>query len=323
MITNTQTFIEKAKEIHGNKYDYSKVVYEKSTQKVCIICPEHGEFWQTPHNHITNKSGCPKCHKKHNRYNTLSFIEASKKIHNDKYDYSLVEYKNGTTKISIVCPKHGIFYQQPQKHLQGRGCPFCAKEASIKKLKKSTNDFIVEAQKIHGDKYDYSLVDYHNAFTKVKIICKKHGVFEQTPHHHLNFHGCPNCTNSTMETEMSCFLKEKNVYFIPQYRAKWLGRQSLDFYLPEYNIAIECQGEQHYQKVYYRSKKWTEEKSENNFLKITKRDTEKYKKCILNGVQLIYFSKHIYSEEYLIFTQLEEIMTYINNIKNAEQGKMV
>ena len=115
---------------------------------------------------------------------------------------------------------------------------------------------------------------------------------------------------------MSCFLKEKNVYFIPQYRTKWLGRQSLDFYLPEYNIAIECQGEQHYQKVYYRSKKWTEEKSENNFLKITKRDEEKYKKCILNGVQLIYFSKHIYNEQYLIFTKLEEIITYINNTKN-------
>ena len=174
-----EEFVRRATEVHSGKYTYENSEYINCRTKTAITCPKHGVFYMRPYCHLQGM-GCPHCKiEKVNGAKRLTLEEwicKAKEVHGDKYDYSLVEYKNGTTKISIVCPKHGIFYQQPQKHLQGRGCPFCAKEASSKKLKKSTNDFIVEAQKIHGDKYDYSLVDYHNAFTKVKIICKKHGV---------------------------------------------------------------------------------------------------------------------------------------------------
>ena len=271
----TLDFISKAKKIHGNKYDYSLVNYIRAIDKVCIICPKHGEFWQTPHNHISSKSGCPKCCKNHNRYTTKDFIEKANSIHNNKYDYSLVVYESGTKHVNIICPIHGVFKQAPGKHLNGQGCPICGKKKTWDKAKKTTKQFITEAQKIHGDKYDYSLTDYINSNKKVKIICKKHGIFEQTPHHHLNFHGCPHCSNSTLENELALFLAENNISFIQQYRNKWLGRQSLDFYLPDYNVGIECQGEQHFKKVYYRSKSWNEDKAQKNFINIVKRDIDK------------------------------------------------
>ena len=116
-------FIKKAKNIHGNKYDYSLVKYINSKTKVKIICPVHDVFEQLPDNHISKQYGCPKCSKK---YKTLDeFILLSNNIHNNKYDYSLVNYINGETKIEIICPEHGIFKQTPEKHLIGQGCRQC------------------------------------------------------------------------------------------------------------------------------------------------------------------------------------------------------
>ena len=118
-------FIEKSKQVHGNKYDYSKVDYINTHTKVCIICPEHGEFWITPNNHL-RCHGCKSCGYIKNAINqTLSleqFIKKAKKIHGNKYDYSKVEYHDMHTKICIICPKHGEFLQLPYDHLQGKGC---------------------------------------------------------------------------------------------------------------------------------------------------------------------------------------------------------
>jgi len=315
-IYTTSDFIKKAKEIHGDKYDYSKTQYINAKTKVIIICKIHGEFTQNPHNHISSKSGCPKCSKNHNRYTNESFIDIVKQIHNNKYDYSLVNYINGRTKIKIKCPIHGIFEQSPMKHLQGQGCPLCGKINTSMCLKKSDKQFIQDAKKVHGNKYDYSLVKYINAYKKIKIICPKHGIFEQTPHHHLNKHGCPKCKMSTLETEIFTLLEENKINFVWQYRNKWLGRQSLDFYLPDYNIAIECQGEQHYQKIFYRSKKWNEEKSEKNFNKIIKLDNEKYKKCLNNKIVLYYFSKTLYDSVVEIFNDKNKLLNKILEKKN-------
>ena len=123
----TDIFIEKARKVHGEKYDYSKVEYTTNKKKVCIICPEHGEFWQDPHNHLKGK-GCPVCgdgiHKPA-KYTTNTFIAAAKAVHGDKYDYSKVEYITEKHKVRIICPEHGEFWQTPDKHLQGNGCPKC------------------------------------------------------------------------------------------------------------------------------------------------------------------------------------------------------
>lgn len=182
----TEEFIKKAKEKHGNKYDYSKAEYVNCDTKVCIICPEHGEFWQTPYHHVNEGCTCPKC-AKNSTYTTEEYVEAAKKVHGDKYDYSRAEYINSGTKICIICPKHGEFWIRPVDHLRGRGCPKCVGKH------KTTESFIEELKEIHGDKYDYSKVVYTGAFKPVRLICPKHGEFISNAHELLQGNGCPKC----------------------------------------------------------------------------------------------------------------------------------
>ncbi len=120
-VRDTESFIIQARKIHGDTYDYSKVVYKSSLEKVCIICSEHGEFWQTPNNHLRGR-GCAKC-KGLYRYTKDDFIKKSNEVHHGVYDYSKVEYKNTQAKVCIICPKHGEFWQKPTRHMAGRGCP--------------------------------------------------------------------------------------------------------------------------------------------------------------------------------------------------------
>lgn len=110
--------------------------------------------------------------------------------HKDKYDYSLVEYKNQRTKVKIICKEHGIFEMITSLHFSGQGCAECA---GVKKHTLAT--FIKKAKTIHKDKYDYSIVEYLDSRTKVKIICKEHGEFEQTPFNHMQGQHCPKCAN--------------------------------------------------------------------------------------------------------------------------------
>ncbi len=120
---------------------------------------------------------------------TKLFLEKSKKIHNEKYDYSLVQYINAHTKVKIICKIHGIFEQKPDAHIRNHGCKLCNGGT-----KYNNKDFIEKAKLIHDDKYDYSLVEYNNNTTSVKIICKKHKfLFEQKPQNHMNGCGCPKC----------------------------------------------------------------------------------------------------------------------------------
>lgn len=195
----TEIFIEKAKEIYGNLYDYSQVLYKNNSTKIKIICSEHGIFEQIPSNHLFYK-GCKQCsNKKSSNEKTETkkeFVEKAIKIHGEKYDYSLVEYKKSNIKIVIKCLIHGIFKQTPNSHLRGQGCHQCGIIKLSKLFSKNKNDFIIDAINIHkSELYDYSLVDYINDRTKVKIKCNKqnHGIFEQTPNNHLAGKGCPKC----------------------------------------------------------------------------------------------------------------------------------
>ena len=190
----TEQFIKEAKAIHGDKYDYSKVNYKGCFEKVCIICPIHGEFWQTPAMHLSGQ-GCSKCCGR-KRKTKEEFIEDAKKVHGNKYDYSKVNYVNNKTKVIITCPIHGDFLQRPDRHLFGCGCNKCGYDNTAEKCKTSLEDFIKRAKEIHGDKYDYSKVVYVNNHTKVCIICPIHGEFWQTPRTHLMGRGCPICNES-------------------------------------------------------------------------------------------------------------------------------
>jgi len=247
IIMNKESFISKSHKIHGDKYDYSKVEYINNYTKVCIVCPEHGEFYQRPSDHLKG-SGCSKC-AKNKRLTTNEFIESAKKVHKDKYDYSKVEYINSQTKVCIICPEHGEFWQTPNAHLNGNGCPHCKADAVGKRCSHSTEHFIELAKKVHGNRYDYSKVEYANNYTKVCIICPEHGEFWQKPTMHLQGCGCQICNESKLELEIRDFLIKQNIVFEEKKRFDWLGKQHLDFYLPKYNSAIECQGEQHFRNI--------------------------------------------------------------------------
>jgi G:T-mismatch repair DNA endonuclease (very short patch repair protein) len=189
-----EQFIEDAKLIHGDKYDYSKVNYISALKKVIIICKIHGEFQQQPTNHCCQKQGCPKCVGRNRT--SEEFVKKAIQIHGDKYDYSKVDYINSNTKITIICKTHGEFNQTPNSHLLGQGCQICGDVNGSLKRSKSTKEFIQNAKEVHGDKYDYSKVDYINNKTKITIICKTHGEFNQTPNSHLLGQGCRKCQYS-------------------------------------------------------------------------------------------------------------------------------
>ena len=190
----TEIFIERARKVHGDKYDYSKVEYVNKKEKVCIICKEHGCFWQSPSDHI-HGYGCPYCGGT-KRKTTEEFVQQAKFVHKDKYDYSKVAYINGKTKVCIICPEHGEFWQQPTNHLNGQNCPICAKLFQQQKSFKTYFDFITEAKRVHGEKYDYSETKYVNYRTVVNIVCPSHGLFTQLPKSHLAGKGCPICAKN-------------------------------------------------------------------------------------------------------------------------------
>lgn len=196
MMSNTKEFIAKAKKIHGDKYDYSKVNYINNHTKIIIICLIHGIFEQRPSDHLFPRD-CQKCSKlkkiNPRRKTTEQFIHEAKKIHNNVYDYSKVTYKNEYTKVVIICKIHGEFEQLPQSHLKKAGCKKCGVEKSANTRRKTQETFIKQATEIHNNFYDYSEVEYKNHNTKVKIICKKHGEFYQTPGNHLSGKGCMQC----------------------------------------------------------------------------------------------------------------------------------
>ena len=197
MDTKTQEFIKKAKAVHGDKYDYSKVEYKTNRIEICIICPKHGEFWQTPANHLRGR-GCKKCAfekiSKIKTKTTEQFIKDARKIHGDRYDYSKVEYKNNETKVCIICPIHGEFWQNPNSHLSGCKCPKCANLEFPKKY--NTKTFIEKAREIHGDKYDYSKTVFNGIMKNLIINCPIHGDFTQKAMIHLMGSGCQKCANN-------------------------------------------------------------------------------------------------------------------------------
>ena len=348
---STEEFIEKARKIHGDKYDYSKVEYVNTNTPVCIICPIHGEFWQTPGDHLIGH-GCLKCSGKY-RYSTEEFIEELKKCYGDRYDYSKVEYVNAKTKVCLICPIHGEFWmlpsvllrgaeclkcsydkrgkglalskekfiekstkkhgdkydyskviyvnnntpvciicsihgefwQTPASHLNGSGCPKCSPNRN---WKYTTDEWVQSARNVHGDKYDYSKVEYVNCNTPVCIICPEHGEFWQTPSKHLAGAGCPSCNNSKLENEVFNLLRNNNIDFTREYREKSFGRLRCDFFIKDMGLVIECQGEQHFKETKFGNE--TDEETSARFIKQLDNDLLKKKLVEKMGYDIIYYT---------------------------------
>jgi very-short-patch-repair endonuclease len=302
-IDKTELFISKANKIHKNKYDYSKVNYINAKTKITIICREHGDFQQTPSNHLSNYN-CQKCAKNF-QLDTASFIEKAKNIHNDKYDYSKVNYINADTQITIICKEHGEFTQIPDFHINRKcGCPKCSNNVKL-----DLSEFIEKSNKIHCNKYDYSKVEYNNNRNHIIIICKKHGEFSQIPFLHLLKHGCPNCIN---KTEYKFYEKIKEFYptIKRQYKVEWCkNKQCLpfDFAIEELKIIIELDGEQHFTQV----SNWTSPETQ------IEKDKFKTECANQNGFSVIRLLQDDVSKDK--FDWLNEIQIGVSKITNTQE----
>ena len=234
-------WIKKARQIHGDKYDYSKVDYKGWDEKVCIICPEHGEFWQNPTSHIAkhHKRGCPKCGENLPK-STEEFIKESINLYGNKYDYSKTNYINGKTKVCITCPIHGDFYIIPNNHLKQCGCPKCNKD---KKLLEEKNIFIKTAKEKYKDKYDYSKVIYKGKTTAVTVICPIHGEFKIKPIDHIKGYGCPECRkNENALTYQKCYEIAKQYQYeldFKLYDKKAFNKSKRESWLDDFNWLIK------------------------------------------------------------------------------------
>lgn len=289
-----EEFLKRMNIVFGNFYDFSESVYINLLTKVKCICPKHGEFWSRP-DHLMNGHGCPKCAIEKRANKERLTIEEVKsridKVFNKKYDTSKIKYKNLYEKITLICPIHGEFKSSPAHLFKGHGCPKCGNVG-----RKTTDSFKEELVKIFGDEYTYDKLNYKNNATKVIVTCKKHGDFEALPCHLVHGHGCPHCSNSSiMERKVSEILKSDGIEFVRQKNFDWMKRMKLDFFIPSKNIAIECQGIQHFKPIDYFG-------GEKAFKHQVKKDLLKKKLCEEHNIKVAYIN---YNEE--INKRLKEI----------------
>lgn len=239
-----ENFIKRAKELYGDRYDYSEAVYVNAKTKIKITDNETKEvFYVLPNNHLRRSSY------RTNRIRTTErFVKRAREVYRDRYDYSKTVFKQIKIKVEIICRKHGSFFQAPENHLNKGGCPKCAGRGL------SQEERIELFQKAHGDKYDYSLVNYVSPHDKIKIICKKCGkIFEQTPNAHLShLQGYPKCAMENKKSKgcvlIEEYLQKNNISFLTEYRIKEINKMSYDYFIKDYNLLIEYDGSQRYYK---------------------------------------------------------------------------
>lgn len=299
-------FIQLAEKAHNCKYNYSKTIYVNSRAKVTITCPVHGDFEQTPNNHLRGK-GCPRCAIELNSkalcFSAVDFIEKARRIHDKRYDYSKVNYTNSQTKVTITCPTHGDFEQIPNSHLQGSGCKQCMFDKLSVLHRSNRGEFVQKARLIHGDKYGYKNSIYINNRTKITVTCSKHGDFLITPQSHLSGGGCPLCKASKGETLIATILDKHGIKYIKEYRIpEVLNRYPYDFYLPDRNLLVEFHGKQHYEYIPFFHRN-----GEDDFLQQKNRDDikkynalhYKYRYLEVNYKKLKQLTKRKFEEEFL------------------------
>lgn len=241
-----------------------------------IYCKEHGES-KIRFDHLKNY-GCPKCSKLLSiDRNKQSFIRLACKIHDDKYDYSKIEYKSNKDLVDIICPKHGVFRQRPDNHLAGSGCKYC-------NYKLSKSDFIVRSKNNHNSFYNYDKSDFKKTRDSIIITCPKHGDFLQRASSHLSGVGCPSCQESKGEKIIRDYLYTLGVEFIKEKKFLDFSKYiEFDFYLPKYNTCIEYDGIQHFEPIEFFG-------GVDRFKNIKRIDNMKTNYCIKSNINLIRIS---------------------------------
>ena len=281
-------------------------------------CKKCGHIWKNTPNHLLyRKQGCKICslkdcwNKRKDRTTKENIIKRIKEIF-PQYDLSKISenISSQKEKLTVICPKHGEFTTSADSLIHGHECKRCSYEKRANLLAFKASDMINNANNVHADKYNYSLIPNEiRCDNYVPIICKIHGIFNQTPYHHVNRgQGCPFCKSSHLEKEVESFLKNKMIDYKRHKRFDWLGLQHLDFYLPKYNIAIECQGEQHYKPIGYFG-------GNDGFISQKERDLRKFCKCKDNNVELLYFTHFIFENGIPnnTFNSIDELFKYINS----------
>lgn len=310
-LKTTEQWKREAEIVHHGKYVYTKSIYTGKDNELIITCPIHGDFKQIAKNHLRGY-GCPKCSGMYN-YTTEEWIEYARTKQPDAdYIMDRVEYKACNEKVCMICPRHGELWIKPSDYLKGQGCYWCGVESSKQKRLRDKEDFVREANIIHKNKYDYTNIDYKGMAYYIEPICPIHGKFKVKAGNHIVLgHGCPECAPiSKLEDETRNYLDEHNIKYEHKYKALWLGLQHLDFYLPEYNIAIECQGEQHFKPSSFGGKR---DKMEC-FEKILENDQKKRERCKDNNVKLFYYTKLGYEQyPYDVYENLDELIKHIKN----------
>ena len=236
--------------VHGDKYDYSLFGYVRNNIKSKIYCKTCDYYFEQNYSNHMRGDGCPKCVGRHKSNEDI--INEFTGIHGDIYDYSRVNYTRSIDKVSIGCKKHNIIFEQtPSLHLCGHGCPDCGKE----KVKIGKEEFIRRSIEVHGDKYNYSKVEYINSYTHVIIICPEHGEFKQTPKSHSKEGcGCPTCSESIGEREIRLFLDKHNIIYEREKMFDGCINKTFlkyDYYLIDLNFCVEFDGKQHYEPIEY------------------------------------------------------------------------
>ena len=275
-----EDILKSFRETHGDKYQYNKDDYKNSSSKLRINCPKHDEFLQdvTSHKH---GQGCPKCGRERiSKFLTTPWeevLESFRETHKDEYEYTPETYTLLETPMEMFCKKHGRFKQTPKNHRNGSGCQECGRERISEFLTLSWEEVLKSFKEVHRDEYDYNEDTYTRTQEKMEMICKKHGVFLQTPMTHKQGTGCPVCSSSTGEKEITHLLNDLMIEFEPQKKYKELGKKRFDFYIPSINTIIEYNGIQHYEPKDFFG-------GEKSFKSIVRNDNIKKQYCLDNGI---------------------------------------
>ena len=267
---------ERIVNIHKDRYIYGPIVGTGKNRKIHVWCKEHGLFIQSLTNHLKGY-GCFKCSREtaieKTRYAYDEYVAKARSIHGDKFDYSLVKFKTVNDDIDIICPVHGNITQRANGHLK-YGCAKCHSDSKI--IPKDV--FIQRANEVHDNKYDYSEMEYNKTSEKIKIICKEHGPFKQHGGEHLRGSGCPICRSSRGELKIAKMLQKLDIPFIKEFSFTD-STFRYDFKLVNENILIEFDGEQHFRPV----KLWGDEEQfkKQLFIDVEKNILAKLNNCLL------------------------------------------
>lgn len=276
-----EEFIKRA-QVKNPNVNFSNSIYVNTRTEVYAECPKHGSFSYLP-KAFMHGTVCPECAREERQ---KTFIEKANKIHGDKYIYDFIHYTNNDTPVEFICPEHGSFWSAPCDHLKGYGCGWCSG-----KQKHTTETWISKVKNLYNGKYSFEHVNYIDNKTKVLVTCSEHGDFDVWPTNFMKEKsGCPMCKNTSQNLLYSKLQKEfPNIKIEEEARPQWLGLQRFDIYFPDYNIAVEYDGIQHFTPVEHFGGKLA-------FDKIKVLDSRKEQRCKENNCILIRV-KYNYSEQ--------------------------